>query len=252
LKYPDDFLNKIICGDCLKILPFIPDNTIDLIVTSPPYNLGIDYGIYKDDLEWDKYYNWCKLWLAEIFRILKEDGRFCLNHYLSIGQTGNRQSPLMNLNTLALEVGLKHHALAIWTNSEITKLTAWGSWLSASAPHVNLPYEGILILYKHFWKKQYDGISTIGRKEFMESCSGIWDIQPSIHQPTPSNFPIQLAARCIKMFSFEKDIVGDPFVGSGTTAIASKNLRRKYFGIEINPDYCRIANQRLAQEMLFK
>jgi len=101
MKYPIDFINKLIYGDCLEVMPFIPDNSIDLVVTSPPYNIGIDYGSYKDNLLWEEYYNWCKLWLKEIYRILKSDGRFCLNHYLSLGNSKERSAPLMILNSFS-------------------------------------------------------------------------------------------------------------------------------------------------------
>jgi DNA modification methylase len=89
-------------------------------------------------MEWDAYYTWCKEWLSEIYRVLKPDGRFCLNHYLSLGQSDNRHAPLMDLNYICTrEIGFKHHGLACWDDITLTKRTAWGSWISASAPYIN-------------------------------------------------------------------------------------------------------------------
>jgi len=236
----------LIQGDALKVLPKLPLESVDLVVTSPPYNIGIDYGIWKDNLEWDEYYDWCRKWLKGIYRVLKEDGRFCLNHYLSCGQANNRHSPLMDLNWIAVkEIGFKHHGIAIWTDRTLAKRTAWGSWLSASSPYINCPYEGILILYKHTWKKKDIGRSTIKKEEFMKLCSGIWDMQPCTKQLTPSNFPLDLPRHCINLLSFENDTVLDPFLGSGTTMQACLELKRNCIGIEIEPRYIRIIKERL-------
>ena len=243
-------INKIICGDCLEVMKNFPDKSIDLVITSPPYNCGIDYGKYKDNLEWKKYYQWCEEWLKEILRILKQDGRFCLNHYLSLGQSNNRHSPLMKLNEMAIEIGFKHHGIAIWTDITLTKRTAWGSWKSASAPYINSPYEGILVLYKDKWKKESQGKSTISDKDFMMACSGVWNMGTDKNRLTPATFPIRLPELCINLLSFENDLILDPFLGSGTTVIACKRLKRNFIGIEINPDYCKIAKQRLRQEIL--
>ena len=242
-------VHKIICGDCIEVMKEMESDSIDLVVTSPPYNIGIDYGVWKDNLGWDEYYEWCRKWLKRIYKILKEDGRFCLNHYLSLGQSNNRHSPLMDLNWIAVkEIGFKHHGIAIWTDRTLTKRTAWGSWLSASSPYINSPYEGILMLYKHTWKKRA-GKSTIEKNEFMRLCSGIWDMQPQTKQLTPSNFPLELPISCINLLSFEKDVVLDPFLGSGTTMVAAERLGRNSMGIEISKEYCEIAYKRLLKEV---
>lgn len=263
MKYPQDFINQVIRGDALEILSQIPNNSIDLIVTSPPYNCGIRYDIHNDRMRWKDYYLWCEKWLKELFRIMKSDGRVCIIHYLSLGsgehgyrvrlknktsQDDNfisRHAPLMRINTLAEEIGFKHHGLAVWWDITLTKRTAWGSWMDASAPYVNSPFEGILILYKNQWKKQTQGKTLISKEEFMESCSGIWKIAPEHDRTHPAPFPLKLAARCIKLLSWEDDIVLDPFVGWGTTAIAAKMLKRNFIGIEISPAYVKMAQDRL-------
>jgi len=226
-------------------MPFIPDNSIDLILTSPPYNLGIDYGTYKDNLPWEEYYQWCEKWLREIFRILKSDGRFCLNHYLSCGNAEERTAPLMTLNSLSLEIGFKHHGLGVWMDTSLSGLTSWGSWCSASAPYVNSPFEGILILFKEYWKKQSEGKSTIEKGDFMMLCGGAWKIGTEKKRLTPSPFPKRLPALCINLLTYEDDIVLDPFIGGGTTAAVCKKYKRRYIGIEIDRKICGIAERRV-------
>jgi site-specific DNA-methyltransferase (adenine-specific) len=229
----------------------LPDDCIDLCVTSPPYNVGIDYDVYKDDQPWNQYYMWCRDWLKEVYRVLKPDGRFCLNHYLSLGQMDNRSAPLMDMNYICVnEIGFKHHGLAVWDDRTITKRTAWGSWISAAAPYVNSPLEGILILYKDHWHKDTKGISDITGKEFMQSCSGIWKLQPEMNGLTKANFPVSLPMRCIKLLSFKNDVILDPFSGSATSAYAAKVTGRRYIGFELSENYWNIGNKRLEQNGL--
>src|SRR3990167_9434155 len=247
----EDFINKIIQGDCLEVMKEIPDKSVDLVITSPPYNVGIEYDEWNDNLLWDDYYAWCEKWLKEILRILKDDGRFCLNHYLSLGQSNNMHAPLMKLNELSEKIGFKHHGIAIWTDTTLTKRMAWGSWLSASAPYLNSPYEGILVLYKNQWKKEKKGKSTITPQEFMMATSGVWSIKTEHNGFTKANFPIDLPFLCIKLLSYEGELILDPFNGSGSTSLAAKYLNRNFIGIEISEKYCKIAEDRLRQETLF-
>jgi len=121
-------LNSINNGDSLKLLPLIPDNSIDLIITSPPYNVEMKYDVYVDSMPWPEYYAWCKLWLSECLRVLKPDGRMALNHYLSLGNAKERTAPLMELNQIALELGFKHHTVAVWTDRTLSRRTAWGCY----------------------------------------------------------------------------------------------------------------------------
>src|SRR3990167_11126252 len=97
----EDMINQVIWGDCLEVMRAMPDKYVDLVITSPPYNIGIEYESWNDTMPRNEYYDWCRDWLKEILRILKNDGRFCLNHYLSFGQSGNRHAPLMKLNEMA-------------------------------------------------------------------------------------------------------------------------------------------------------
>lgn len=244
--------NKIFNMDCiLGMENHIPDNSVDLIVTSPPYNLGIEYDSYDDNLPIDDYFRWCWAWLYQCYRVLKPDGRICLNHYLSCGTAEVRFAPLMKLNCMAEEIGFKHHGCAIWDDRTITKRTAWGSWLSARAPYMNSPYEGVNVMYKDHWRKDAEGESDILPKEFMEIASGVWKIQPCHEYDTIANFPVDLPRKCIRFFSYVGDIVLDPFMGSGTTAVAAKQTRRRYLGFEISENYYKKSLENISQDCLF-
>jgi len=232
--------NEIYNKDCIEGLLSLDNDSIDLCITSPPYNIGMDYGEgpNKDLLPWKDYFLWCEKWIKEIFRVLKPNRRFCLNHYLSCGNKNKRVAPLMELNQIAINIGFNHHALAIWEDSTRSRLTAWGSFMKASAPYIQSPYEGILILYKGEWKREDKGISTISKEDFIEAVSGIWKIHPEkkvIDHPAP--YPTRLPTICINLLSYKNDLVLDPFMGTGTTAVACKQTDRNYIGFESNTTF---------------
>ena len=243
-------LDKIYNSDCLEGMKEIPDDFVDLIVTSPPYNVGIDYDVYNDSLPWKDYYAWCETWLKECYRILKKDGRICINHYLSLGNGKEKSSPISTLYSIMEKIGYKHHTIAIWTDPTLSKRTAWGSYLSASSPYISNPFEGILIDYKKSWKKEEKGVSTIGKEDFIKLTGGIWNIKPETKGLTKANFSLDLPSKIIHLLSYEGDIILDPFMGSGTTAVAAKLANRHYIGFEISKDYFKIAEGRI-QEILF-
>lgn len=247
MKYPDDFIDKVICGDCLEVMKQIPDNSVDLVITSPPYNVDADYDIYSDDMNYDEYMEWCGKWLSELKRIIKTDGRICINHYICYGRSNQHQSPLSDLKHIAVsKVGLKFNTIILWEEYTSSKRTAWGSFKSASAPYIQNPFEGVLVLYKDRWKKDNKGISTITADEFVKFVYGVWKITPSKSKEHPATFPEELPERCIKLLSYEDDIVLDPFNGIGNTTTIAKKLKRHYIGIDISQKYCDIAKKRLA------
>lgn len=247
-------LNKIYNIDCVVGLKQLADNSIDLIVTSPPYNLGIDYDSCNDLKPWDEYLSWCSVWLTECYRVLKDDGKLCVNHYLNFQDRIDKVSrfPLFDIKKLEEDIGFNVHKLCLWEDTTRKKFTAWGSWLSASAPYINTPYEGILISYKHSWKKLIKGESSINKEMFMEGVSGIWRLgtTPPI---TKANFPEKLPEMCIELFTYKGDTVLDPFMGAGTTAKACIKTDRNYIGFEISEKYTDIANHRICadKEKLF-
>jgi len=230
----------------------ISSEEIDLIITSPPYNLDIKYNSHNDTLSYKEYLNFSKKWISRCFRWLKDDGRFCLNIPLDKNK-GGQQSVGADLTALAKKVGFKYHSTIIWNEGNISRRTAWGSWLSASAPYVIAPVELIVIFYKKYWKKTSGSKkSDINKKEFMEWTNGLWtfsgESKKRVGHPAP--FPIELPKRCIKLFSYIGDTILDPFMGSGTTLIAAYLNNRKVIGIEFDKTYCELAKRRLIKEAL--
>lgn len=241
-------LDKIYNMDCLDGMKQIPDGSIDCIITSPPYNIGIDYGVYKDNLPWDEYYEWCEAWLTQCFRVLKKDGRIAINHYLSLGTSEFRTSPISELNCIMNRIGFKHHTIAVWPDITLAKKTAWGSYMSASSPYINSPYEGIIIDCKNQWKKIRKGESDIPKEMFISLTRGRWDIKTETHGITKCNFSIDFAIKCISLLSFVDDIILDPFMGGGTTAVACLRTKRHFIGFELNKEYFDKANKRIKLE----
>lgn len=227
----------------------LENNSVDLIVTSPPYNVGIEYSQHEDSGSYQDYLTFSKNWLIEAFRVLKADGRMCLNIPLDKNKGGNK-SVGADLTVVAKRAGFKYHSTIIWNEGNISRRTAWGSYLSASAPYVIAPVELIVVLYKEHWKKRIRGVSDITKQEFMNWTNGLWtfsgESKKKIGHPAP--FPLELPRRCIKLFSYVGDTVLDPFLGSGTTLITCHFLKRKGIGIEIDPRYFDLSVKRITVE----
>jgi site-specific DNA-methyltransferase (adenine-specific) len=228
----------------------IKRNSVDLIITSPPYNVDIKYNSHDDKISYDQYKEFSKKWMSRCYNWLKDDGRFCLNIPLDINK-GGQQSVGADLTKIAKDVGFKYHSTIIWNESNISRRTAWGSWKSASAPYVISPVELIVVLYKNTWKKTSGSRqSKIEKKDFMDWTNGLWSFsgesKNKIGHPAP--FPVELPRRCIQLFSFVGDSILDPFLGSGTTLVASYLNDRKGIGIDIDANYCQIALNRLKKE----
>lgn len=240
LIYNNDILDKN-----LFQIPFI-----DLIVTSPPYNVGIEYNSNDDKLSYECYLEFTKNWITNCFNWCNPEARFLLNIPLDKNKGGNK-SVGADITKIAQEVGFKYHSTIIWNEGNISRRTAWGSWLSASAPYVIAPVELILVLYKGQWKKTNGSKkSDITKNEFMEYTNGLWtfsgESKKRIGHPAP--FPKELPYRCIKLFSYLGDIVFDPFCGSGTTLIEAQNNNRFSIGVDIDISYCELAKNRILKE----
>jgi site-specific DNA-methyltransferase (adenine-specific) len=236
--YNDDFLKTV----------SIEEGSIDLVLTSPPYNVDIQYENYKDDIPYDEYLIFTRKWLTKCYSLVRDDGRMCLNIPLDKNK-GGQQSVCADITTIAKEVGWKYHSTIIWNEQNISRRTAWGSWLSASAPFVIAPVEVIVVLYKKKWEKTRKGTSDIARNEFLEWTNGVWNFSGESRNRIghPSPFPVELPKRCMKLFSFVGDTVLDPFLGSGTTLIACLENNRAGIGVEINKNYCELAVRRLKE-----
>jgi site-specific DNA-methyltransferase (adenine-specific) len=188
--YNDDFLT----------ISAIDEGSVDLIVTSPPYNVDIHYNSFNDSIPYDKYLEFTELWLEKALKLMKDDGRMCLNIPLDKNK-GSQQSVYADIITIAKKMGWKYHSTIVWNEGNILRRTAWGSWLSPSAPYVIAPVEMIAVLYKKRWKKQGRGESDITKEEFIEWTNGIWtfpgESKKRVNHPAP--FPLELPKRCIKL-----------------------------------------------------
>ena len=263
---------KIINGDCIEVMKTFPEGSIDLLVTSPPYNVNISYDVHKDDLPMEEYYEWSKDWLREAFRVLKDDGRIAVNvpNELNVQERGGRILFVAEFWMMMKEVGFKFSGLVDLTENSPHRVrqTAWGSWMSASAPYVYNPKECIILAYKKSSKKLSKGVSQwLGtptevttedgkvknkmvyqdedKKEFMNLVFGRWEYFADTRSLTKATFSMDIPAKAIKILSYKNDIVLDPFMGSGTSAFAAELLDRRWVGIELSPDYTEIARKRV-------
>jgi len=263
---------KIINGDCIEVMKTFPEGSIDLIVTSPPYNVNIAYDVHKDDLPMDEYYEWTKDWLREALRVLKDDGRIAVNvpNELNVQERGGRILFVAEFWMMMKEVGFKFSGLVDLTEDSPHRVrqTAWGSWMSASAPYVYNPKECIILAYKKSSKKLSKGVSQwLGtptevttedgkvknkmvyqdedKKEFMNLVFGRWEYFADTRSLTKATFSMDIPSKAIKILSYKNDIVLDPFMGSGTSAFAAELLDRRWIGIEVSPDYTEIARKRV-------
>lgn len=242
--------NVKIIKDNTLLTDEVPKESVDLIITSPPYNVDIKYNSHNDQISYEEYLEFSYKWLSRCFEWLKDDGRLCLNIPLDKNK-GGQKSVGADLTIIAKKIGFKYHSTIIWNEGNISRRTAWGSWLSASAPYVIAPVELIVILYKKDWKKNNKKQSDITKEEFIEWTNGLWTFPGQSKKGAgghPAPFPIELPKRCIKLFSFVNDLVLDPFMGSGSTIIASILNNRKCIGIEVDDKYCEIAKKRIFEE----
>jgi len=237
---------KLYHNDFLKVDLSEYKGKINLLITSPPYNLSIDYGRHKDNISYDEYLDFTRKWLLKAYELMADDGRICVNIPLDKNKNGLKPVYADFVN-LAKNVGFKYQSTIVWNEQNISRRTAWGSWLSASAPYVIAPVEMIVVMYKKQWKRLKKGESTITKDEFIEWTNGVWtfpgESKKRIGHPAP--FPIELPKRCIKLFSYKDDLILDPFVGSGTTLISAYHEGRKAIGVEIDEKYINLTIDRL-------
>ena len=245
---------NLIQGDCLEVLKEIPDNSVDLVVTSPPYNVGIKYNSYNDKLKFSEYKEFMFKWLSNIYRVLRNDGRIALNipYEINIKENGGRIFIASEYWQMMKEIGYNFAGIVDLTETQPhkVKLTAWGSWLSPSAPYIYNPKECIIIAYKNNWKKKKQGVSYFNnnnKREFQELVYGMWKYRAETRKLTQANFSLDIPLNALKILSFENNLVLDCFMGSGTTGVACKNLNRRFIGIELDPEYFKIATKRIKE-----
>ena len=239
-------LNRIYNMDCLEGMKNLPDGVVNCIITSPPYNVGLEYDEYDDNKPYDDYLKWIREIFRESYRVLAEDGRMCIN----IGDGKNGSIPThSDFIQIAKEIGFHILTIIVWNKNNSSNRTAWGSFMNPSSPSFPRCFEYILVFRKTM-KLTHTGVATIERKEFIDWSNGLWEFNGERLSKVghPAAFPIELPKRCIRLFTYEGDVVLDPFMGSGTTAVAALWENRKYIGFELSEEYYKLATERLEIE----
>jgi site-specific DNA-methyltransferase (adenine-specific) len=264
--------NKIINGDCVKVMASLPESCVDLIVTSPPYNVGIDYDSYDDKQSMEDYWQFTKDWLSESYRILKDDGRIAVNipYEVNVQDRGGRILFMSEFYQIMKNLGFKFFGLVDLNEQSPhrSKTTAWGSWMSPSAPYIYNPKECVILGYKknHIkkikgepqWKgelvdlEQEDGTikqkmmyQEEDKKDFMSLVYGQWEYFADTKQQTKATFSMDIPMKAIKILTYRNDIVLDPFTGSGTSLVAAEVSGRRWLGIELSENYTKVAKERV-------
>lgn len=244
--FPINITNKILCKSS-ENMSEIPNNSVHLMITSPPYNAGKEY---DSNLTIPEYRLMLTSVFKETFRVLVPGGRLCIN----IANLGRK--PYIPLHSFIIadltSIGFLMRGEVIWNKaSSASQSFAWGSWQSATNPVLRDIHEYILIFSKYSYSRKkpvlYD--STISKEEFMDYTKSIWTFAAErakqIGHPAP--FPLELPYRLIQLYSFENDVILDPFVGSGTTCISSLMTKRRYIAYENNKNYCSLAEKRIIE-----
>jgi site-specific DNA-methyltransferase (adenine-specific) len=247
---PPNLLNKIFCKTS-ENMEELPDNSVHLMVTSPPYNVGKEY---DQNLTLEEYREFLRRVWREVKRVLVPGGRACIN----IANLGRK--PYIPLHCFIIEdmldLGFLMRGEIIWNKGASgSPSTAWGTWLSARNPILRDVHEYILVFSKGMFtrKTATKRKSTISREEFLEFTKSVWTFpaEPATKIGHPAPFPLELPYRLIQLYTFEEEIVLDPFMGSGQTAIAALKSGRHFVGYEIEEQYVRLAQKRI-EEFLAK
>lgn len=268
----EDIMNTVINGDCREVMRNMEENTIDLIVTSPPYGVGIDYDVHDDDMTSEEYFKFTREWLTEAYKVLKEDGRIALNIPYEINRQtkGGRIFMVSEVWQIMKEIGFKFFGIVDLQEDSPhrSRTTAWGSWMSPSSPYIYNPKECVILAYKHKhikkvkgepeWKgvtvelENEDGTTKNKlvyeenhKKEFMDLVFGQWNYFADTKSMTKATFSMDIPNKAIKILTYKNDVVLDPFAGSATTLVSAEILNRKWIGIELSPTYCEIGSKRV-------
>jgi len=232
----ENYLGKIVNGDCIEVMKTMEEGSVDLIVTSPPYGVGIDYDVHDDDMVWEQYSKFTRDWMEQAYRVLKD--KF--------------------FGVVDLEEESPHRS----------RTTAWGSWMSPSAPYIYNPKECVILAYKKkhikIVKGQPEWVGEMGevegkdgnmrpkmmyteqqKREFIDLVFGQWNYFADTRSLTKATFSMDIPTKAIKILTYKNDIVLDPFAGSGTSMVAAETLDRRWIGIELSPNYAKVANERV-------
>ena len=263
---------KIINGDCREEMGKLPEGSVDLIVTSPPYNCNINYDTHQDDMTMEDYWVFTEEWLTQALRVLKDDGRIAVNipYETNTQERGGRVLFMAEFWGVMKKVGFKFFGVVDLEESSPhrSKTTAWGSWMSPSAPYIYNPKECVILAYKknHIKKikgepewvgvidnvEQEDGTfkkkvlyPEESKREFMDLVFGQWNYFADTKQMTKATFSMDIPTKAIKILTYKNDVVLDPFTGSGTSLVAAETLGRRWLGIELSQNYVEVAKKRV-------
>jgi site-specific DNA-methyltransferase (adenine-specific) len=272
MKNLENIINTIINGDSVQVMKEMPESFVDLIVTSPKYNVGIDYDSCDDKMSMEDYWIWTRQWLTESLRLLKDDGRIAVNipYEVNVQDRGGRVLFMSEFWMIMKSVGFQFYGLVdLDENSpHRSKTTAWGSWMSPSSPYIYNPKECVILAYKKDrikkvkgqpqWKaemvdiEQEDGtVKTKAvyqeedKKEFMSLVYGQWEYFADTKQQTKATFSMDIPMKAIKILTYKNDIVMDPFAGSATSMVAAEISGRRWIGIELSENYAKIGRERV-------
>lgn len=240
-------MNDIYCGDSEVILKTIPDVSVDIVVTSPPYNFGREYTDTDDRVKWDDYFTKLNAIWSECVRVLKPAGRMCVN----VQPLFSDYVPTHHMIAEQLrKQGLLWKGEILWEkNNYNCKYTSWGSWKSPSMPYLKYTWEFVEVFCKDTMKKPGTAADIdITGDEFKKWVYAKWSIAPERRMKQfghPAMFPKELVSRLLKLFSYRGDVVLDPFNGVGTTTLVAAETKRHYIGIDVSDVYCQIAKQRI-------
>lgn len=246
---PSQYLDQIFCKTSEK-MEELPDNSVHLMVTSPPYNVGKEY---DENLTLNEYREFLKRVWTEVKRVLVPGGRACIN----IANLGRK--PYIPLHAFLIEdmldLGFLMRGEIIWNKaSSGSPSTAWGTWLSAKNPILRDIHEYILVFSKSSFARDRieNKKSTISKEEFLEFTKSVWTFsaEPATKVGHPAPFPVELPYRLIQLYTFEEEVILDPFMGSGQTAIAAIKTHRHYIGYETNQEYIELAQRRIKDFIL--
>jgi site-specific DNA-methyltransferase (adenine-specific) len=272
-------MKSIINGDCIEVMKTLDEGSVDLIVTSPPYGVGIDYDVHDDDMTPEEYLEFTRKWMTEAFRLLKDDGRIALNIPYEINRQakGGRVFIVSEIWQVMKEIGYKFFGIVDLEEESPhrSRTTAWGSWMSPSAPYIYNPKECVILAYKKHHIKKVKGepewVGELGEKEdkngvmkpktfytdeqkreFIDLVFGQWKYFADTRSMTKATFSMDIPTKAIKILTYKNDVVLDPFAGSGTTLVAAETLDRQWIGIELSPDYAEVARKRVNTFVLEK